>query len=171
MFAGHTDLVLSRSVQTGEGPAQPSRFWRRLEALCGKETWQTLKTRGLATLALAAQLDEVSGIPSPLGRPAPVPAVPRLPGRLSITAFETLRRDPFAIYARHILRLDALDPIDPHSMHAIAAPSSIAALNDMQLKSPRRIRTLPMRGCWRLVGRNSPSLRVIRPTCLLVAAL
>jgi ATP-dependent helicase/nuclease subunit B len=113
MFAGHTDLVLSRSVQTGEGPAQPSRFWRRLEALCGKETWQTLKTRGLATLALAAQLDEVSGIPSPLGRPAPVPAVPRLPGRLSITAFETLRRDPFAIYARHILRLDALDPIDP----------------------------------------------------------
>lgn len=113
MFAGHTDLVLSRAMQTGEGPAQPSRFWRRLEALCGKETWKALKAKGAATLALAAQLDEVPGIPNPVGRPAPVPEAPRLPGRLSITAFETLRRDPFAIYARQILRLDALDPIDP----------------------------------------------------------
>ena len=34
------------------------------------------------------------------------------PRRLSVTEIETWLRDPYAIYARHVLRLRALEPID-----------------------------------------------------------
>ena len=44
--------------------------------------------------------------------PAPVPPVAVRPRRLSVTQVETLIRDPYAVYARHILDLRALDPID-----------------------------------------------------------
>lgn len=113
MMAGHADLILSRAQQAGEGPAQPSRFWRRLEALCGKTHWEALRRRGAAWLALSARLDDLPGTPKPWPRPAPVPAEPRLPARLSITEVETLRRDPFALYARHLLGLAVPDPVDP----------------------------------------------------------
>src|SRR5690606_25497090 len=34
------------------------------------------------------------------------------PRRLSVTQVQTWMRDPYAIYARHILKLKPLDPID-----------------------------------------------------------
>src|SRR5262249_3000367 len=44
-------------------------------------------------------------------RPRPAPPVPLRPQKLSVTRVETLRRDPYAIYAERILRLRPLDPI------------------------------------------------------------
>lgn len=113
MLAGNREIILSRAQQTGEGPAQPSRFWRRLEAICGRDAWNALCARGKAWLDLATTLDEVDTEPAPLMRPVPVPAAPRLPRKLSITEVEVLWRDPFALYARHILNLAVPDPIDP----------------------------------------------------------
>ena len=34
------------------------------------------------------------------------------PRRLSVTEIETWRRDPYAIHARHVLRLQSLRPLD-----------------------------------------------------------
>jgi ATP-dependent helicase/nuclease subunit B len=45
-------------------------------------------------------------------RPAPTPAVALRPREMSVTEMETWRRDPYAIYARHILRLKPLDLLD-----------------------------------------------------------
>jgi ATP-dependent helicase/nuclease subunit B len=45
-------------------------------------------------------------------RPAPTPDVALRPRELSVTEMETWRRDPYAIYARHILRLKPLDLLD-----------------------------------------------------------
>ncbi|MCZ8182798.1 MAG: double-strand break repair protein AddB [Beijerinckiaceae bacterium] len=113
MLAGHLDLVLSRARHGGEGPAQPSRFWRRLEALCGAEAWKGLTARGDAVLDLSGRLDESGVAPQPASRPAPIPAAPRVPARLAITDIEPLRRDPFVLYARLILGLKVLNPVDP----------------------------------------------------------
>jgi len=44
--------------------------------------------------------------------PEPKPPVSARPRKLSVTQVETWMRDPYAIYARHILNLRALDPID-----------------------------------------------------------
>jgi ATP-dependent helicase/nuclease subunit B len=47
-----------------------------------------------------------------LTRPAPRPPVDVRPKRLSVTEIETWLRDPYAIYAKHILRLRPLDALD-----------------------------------------------------------
>ncbi|MDB5592764.1 PD-(D/E)XK nuclease family protein, partial [Enterovirga sp.] len=44
-------------------------------------------------------------------RPAPRPGGERFPRSLSVTEIETLVRDPYAVFARHILRLSPLDPL------------------------------------------------------------
>jgi ATP-dependent helicase/nuclease subunit B len=44
--------------------------------------------------------------------PEPKPPLAARPRKLSITEIETWRRDPYAIYAKHVLRLRALDPLD-----------------------------------------------------------
>jgi len=48
---------------------------------------------------------------APATRPSPRPPLPARPSRLSVTEIETLIRDPFAIFARRVLRLAPLDPL------------------------------------------------------------
>jgi len=47
-----------------------------------------------------------------LPRPAPTPPVETRPRRLSVTEIETWLRDPYAIYAKHVLGLKPLDALD-----------------------------------------------------------
>ena len=44
--------------------------------------------------------------------PRPTPPVEDRPRKLSVTQVETLIRDPYAIYARHVLKLKPLDPLE-----------------------------------------------------------
>jgi ATP-dependent helicase/nuclease subunit B len=60
---------------------------------------------------LAARVMDVPQGPR-LPRPAPTPPVDTRPRRLSVTEIETWLRDPYAIYARHVLRLRPLDTLD-----------------------------------------------------------
>lgn len=113
MLAGARRVVLTRARREGESPALASRFLRRLEGLAGEKAWKEAHRRGESVLALARRIDEVTGPARPCAAPEPVPARPRVPGRLSVTEIETLRRDPYAIYARHLLGLVPLDPIEP----------------------------------------------------------
>jgi ATP-dependent helicase/nuclease subunit B len=65
---------------------------------------------GAEPLAWQAALDAADRIPS--RAPAPCPPVAARPRRLSVTEIETWMRDPYAIYARRILNLKALEPLD-----------------------------------------------------------
>lgn len=112
MLAGHKEVIFTRAARVGGQPAIPSRFLRRLEAFAGAERWKTVVARGASVLRLGHGLDKPDRY-APILPPAPIPAAPRVPEKLSITEIETLRRDPYAIYARHILRLVPLEPIDP----------------------------------------------------------
>ncbi|MEO0680238.1 MAG: PD-(D/E)XK nuclease family protein, partial [Pseudomonadota bacterium] len=58
----------------------------------------------------AAALD-AGGPQSVASRPCPAPPVALRPRRLSATEVERLVRDPYAVYARRILRLRPLDPL------------------------------------------------------------
>jgi ATP-dependent helicase/nuclease subunit B len=112
---GAAEVVLTRSLRVEGTPTVPSRWLQRLDGL--------LESVGLAagdqgaldrpTLPLGwqAMLDHPASV-RPVGPPAPRPPVSARPRRLSVTQVETWMRDPYAIYARHILKLKALDPID-----------------------------------------------------------
>ena len=59
------------------------------------------------------RIDHGSAVPAPQERPpAPRPPVAARPRKLSVTQVERWLRDPYEIYAKHVLRLRLLDPID-----------------------------------------------------------
>jgi ATP-dependent helicase/nuclease subunit B len=57
-------------------------------------------------------IDLPFGPPVPVRPPRPCPPLDRRPRRLSVTAIETWLRDPYAIHARYILKLEALRPLE-----------------------------------------------------------
>lgn len=106
--AGAT-IILSHPRRQAGAPAVPARWLKRLEAMLAG---QNLALPVHPALGWAAQIDQPAGPPAPAPPPAPRPAVALRPRRLSITEIETWLADPYAIYARHILRLPELDPLD-----------------------------------------------------------
>ena len=106
------EVVLSSSVRRDGAPAVPARWLTRLDMfLAGSSTTMTALPRHPA-VAWAAAMDLPDGEPRPIKPPQPRPPVEKRPRKLSVTAIETWLRDPYAIYARHILRLSALRPLD-----------------------------------------------------------
>ena len=113
-------VVLTRAVRNAEAETVPSRWINRLTNLMnglptqhGPEALAAMRARGRDWLALA-ELAEDPGEPVPgAKRPAPRPPVSARPEKLAVTGIKTLIRDPYAIYARHILRLYPLNPLRP----------------------------------------------------------
>ena len=108
---GTEEVILSHSVKAGGAPSVASRFLHRLEAVAGEERWKALKLAGEKYLRWAHQLDRPDHV-TPIAQPAPKPPRAARPLRLSVTAIEDWLRDPYTIYAKYILKLDALDPVD-----------------------------------------------------------
>jgi ATP-dependent helicase/nuclease subunit B len=100
-------VTLSRARKAGEAETIASRFWQRLKAVTPKPVWARAEDAGKRLTALAAKLGEAAAV-KPIVRPAPRPARHLQPTALSVTEIETLYRDPYQIFARKILKLDAL---------------------------------------------------------------
>ncbi len=107
---GARRCVLARPLKSQGADTIPSRFLQRLQAVAGKPSFEAAKLRGERYLRLAALLDDPGPI-APVPQPSPMVVARLQPLQLSVTAIETLLRDPYAIFARHVLGLDRLDPI------------------------------------------------------------
>jgi ATP-dependent helicase/nuclease subunit B len=108
---GQPEVILSYSAKVAGAPAVASRFLHRLEAVAGQNRWEAAKTRGATYLHFADALDRPA-IVSPCEKPKPKPPREARPLRMSVTAIEDWLRDPYTIYARQILKLQPLDPVD-----------------------------------------------------------
>jgi len=106
---GARDVMLSHAAKIAGAPTVPSRFIQRLAAVAG-ERWKHARARGDDYLAWARELDRPETI-TPEPQPAPKPPRAARPASLSVTDIEHWLRDPYTIYAKHILRLTPLDPI------------------------------------------------------------
>ena len=110
------DVVLTRSTRVDGSPTVPARWLTRLETLLSAndagaeilEAWQADQARWLQW---QGEVDSRRP-PVQIRAPAPQPPVSARPNQLSVTDIETLIRDPYAIYAKRILGLRALDVID-----------------------------------------------------------
>ena len=107
---GADEVIISRSIKRSGSPTVPSRFLQRIRAVAGEALFSSLLKRGADLIGHAREIDK-SKIVEPLRQPRPVPNPALLPRKLSITEIETLRRDPYSIYAKHVLKFDPLDPI------------------------------------------------------------
>jgi ATP-dependent helicase/nuclease subunit B len=108
------EVVLLASERRGGSPAVPSRWlWRLRTLIAGARLEAPNRPQ---VLAWARALDAPLADPAPslrtAVRPRPAPPLAARPRELPVTAVETWIRDPYAVYARRILRLRRLDPPD-----------------------------------------------------------
>ena len=105
-------MILTRAAKIGGAPTAPSRFVQRLAAMAGERRWQAVLERGKSISRWARALDRPEQACRPAPRPAPKPPCAARPKRLSVTEIEHWLRDPYTIYAKHVLRLAPLDEVD-----------------------------------------------------------
>jgi ATP-dependent helicase/nuclease subunit B len=108
---GVREVILSRAAKVAGAPTVASRLVQRVAALAG-DRWEAAKIRGDRYVAYAHALDAPAGSPKPAPRPEPQIPVEARPTKLSVTDIEHWLRDPYTIYAKHVLRLVPLDPVD-----------------------------------------------------------
>jgi ATP-dependent helicase/nuclease subunit B len=102
---GAPEVLLTRAKRDARSPTVASRFLLRLEAMTGG------LTRDLRLERLTRALDD-PGQAHPAERPEPRPPAHQRPDRISVTAADRLKADPYSFYAQAILKLRPLDPVD-----------------------------------------------------------
>jgi ATP-dependent helicase/nuclease subunit B len=108
---GAHEVILAYPTKLAGAPTVISRFVQRLAAVAGEEHWNRARARGTKYLAWARALDRPAEVKR-IDKPAPKPPRAARPSALSVTDIENWLRDPYTIYAKHILKLRELDPID-----------------------------------------------------------
>lgn len=108
--AAGAEVILTRAEKVEGTPTVPSRWLLRLDAVLDG-AGLTLAPPARDWRALARHIDEPEAV-RPAAPPAPRPPVSARPRRLSVTQISIWMQDPYAIYARQVLRLEPLDPIE-----------------------------------------------------------
>jgi len=106
------EVVLTRALKVDGTPTVPARWLLRLDNLLRAVGLRLERNFPSTLLGWYRNLDRPPHPATSILPPAPKPPLDARPRRLSVTDIETWMRDPYAIYARHILRLDPLDPLD-----------------------------------------------------------
>jgi ATP-dependent helicase/nuclease subunit B len=107
------EVLLTRSAKDqGGNPTVPSRWLQRLDTVTRAVHRRDRLDLAPDWLAWARALDAPSPPIRPCPPPAPRPPAEARPKDLWVTEIETLMRDPYAVYARRILALKPLDPLD-----------------------------------------------------------
>ncbi|ODP37345.1 double-strand break repair protein AddB [Sphingomonas turrisvirgatae] len=102
---GAREVLLTRARRDAGAPTIASRFWLRLEALSGG------LDRAEELEGWAREIDDPHEH-LPAVRPEPCPPVALRPRLIPVTDVDRLKADPYAFYAKRMLRLRQLDPVD-----------------------------------------------------------
>lgn len=104
-------VVLTRARKVDGAPTVPARWLFRLDAVM-KAAGMDWPVRAAAVARQWVRDLDAPAVVQPVARPAPRPPVSARPRVLSVTQIEAWMRDPYQVYARKILGLTALDPLD-----------------------------------------------------------
>jgi ATP-dependent helicase/nuclease subunit B len=139
---GAPEVALTRAARREGAPTVPSRWLLRLDAVLRAVGLEGALRAEPEIVAAALLRDEPEcRRPTPPARPCP-PIAAR-PRQLPVTQIETWIRDPYAIYARHILQLKALDELDVDPGRAELGISVHEALAEFVRRHPRDLPLLP----------------------------
>ena len=111
------EVILTRAARVEGAPTVPSRWLLRLgTVLKGAGLLDGMTARGAwgesPWTAWQRALDAPAEMAPRATRPEPRPPVAARPRELRLTEIGTWMRNPYAIYARHVLALKPLDPVD-----------------------------------------------------------
>jgi ATP-dependent helicase/nuclease subunit B len=110
-LASAPDVIVTRALKNEGTPTVASRWLQRLKQLARGLGIERALEKSNDVLAIARELAEPGAVKR-IEKPAPKPPRHARPRRLSVTEIETWLRDPYAIYAKRVLRLSKLDPLD-----------------------------------------------------------
>lgn len=117
--AGAARVILTRARRDADAETIPARWLNRLTNLLGglpaqdgPQALAAMRARGQDWLDLAEAQARPRQRIAAAPRPSPLPPAPAL-SELSVTEVKTLIRDPYAVYARRVLGLTALEPLRP----------------------------------------------------------
>jgi ATP-dependent helicase/nuclease subunit B len=105
---GYRTVYITWSQRMEGSPQNPSRWVIRLKTILAGAGIGDKLDEGKFWLDLAQSID-ATRIVSPSIKPKPCPPISARPLQFSVTEVEKLIRDPYAIYARKILKLEPLD--------------------------------------------------------------
>lgn len=105
------DVYLTRARTAGGAPTIPARWLARLDTVLHAMGTSLSQLNHTHVRHWIEQISSVSAV-EPAQRPAPVPPVDIRPSRLSVTQIGTWLRDPYGIYAKSILKLAKLQPLE-----------------------------------------------------------
>ena len=106
-----SNVYLTRANRANSSPTNKSRWLLRMETVlksCNIEP-EGLKNDEYSFLSKIIDMPNVFEKPVP---PAPCPPIEARPRKLSATTVEKLMRDPYEVYANHILKLKPLKDLD-----------------------------------------------------------
>jgi len=112
MAAAQKEVFLTRANRSNDAPTRPSRFLSRLQAVLTATQLETYVPDEIPARLQACLTADRQGLVVPVDPPAPRPPSEKRPRKFSATEFDKWITDPYAIYAKHILGLKALRPID-----------------------------------------------------------
>ncbi|HUY69045.1 MAG TPA: double-strand break repair protein AddB [Alphaproteobacteria bacterium] len=110
-LAAAPEVLLTRARRMGHAPAVPSRFLSQLETVLRALGYDDALAPAMPWRQWARMLDEPARVEA-CRPPAPCPPLAARPNSLRVTEVGLWRRNPYAIYARHILKLEKLGPLD-----------------------------------------------------------
>ncbi|WP_118857295.1 PD-(D/E)XK nuclease family protein [Sphingomonas mesophila] len=102
---GAPSVLVTRARRDSRAPTIASRLWLRLEAMTGG------LPRARRIEQFAAAIDDPGRL-APVSRPEPAPPAADRPRTIRVTDVDRLKADPFAFYAKTMLRLRPLEPVD-----------------------------------------------------------
>jgi ATP-dependent helicase/nuclease subunit B len=132
------EVALTRAARSEGAPTVPSRWLLRLDAVLRAVGLDGALKRDDTVRHAAEQIDRADEY-RPLAAPAPRPPLAARPRQLSVTQIETWLRDPYAIYARHILTLKALEELDADPGRAELGTIIHRTLDAFFCRFPRRL--------------------------------
>lgn len=113
----HDNVVLTRAKTQDNTPTVPARWLQRMDTVlqsCGISLNDLSDGPYLKWVETLQQTEAIT----PAQRPAPQPPHHKRPRSLSVTAIETWLKDPYSIFARYVLGLKKLDPLEAQSQAA-----------------------------------------------------
>jgi len=130
------NVVLIRSAKNAGTETVPSRWLVRLEAVLHRVGLAQRIDCSTHWIALSALLDKNCSPQKQIKPPSPRPPLAARPRRMSVSRIEQWIQNPYDIFARDILHLRPLDPID-------AAPDAIDYGNAIHAALDRFVRKYP----------------------------
>jgi ATP-dependent helicase/nuclease subunit B len=154
LSAAADEILITRARRDESGPTVRSRFLLRLDAAFG----ELPEDRELeAALAL-----DGPGRTETFQRPEPAPPAAERPRTIRVTEADMLAADPFSFYARRMLGLGELDPLEQEADAAVRGTAVHRILERLVKERPNDPDTLIVEELDRLGG-DPALLRLWRP--------